>query len=171
VSAELVIQTIQLIIAPVVMVSACGLILNSVLARYASVNDRLRVMAHERWELLRSCTSASGIMLVDLDPILAERMEQIDIQIPQLLRRHRWLRDAAMLMYVAILLFVICMFLLAISALTGREALAIAIVVFLFGNFFLLLSVLRTAVEVHQSHRALHFEAQRVLGLGQPLQR
>ena len=46
-------QVIQFIIAPTVMVSACSLILNGILVRYAQVNDRLRLMAHERWDLVR----------------------------------------------------------------------------------------------------------------------
>ncbi len=45
---DMVARTIQLVLAPVVMVTTAALILNGVLGRYSAVNDRLRVMALER---------------------------------------------------------------------------------------------------------------------------
>ena len=37
-------QVIQFIIAPVMMVSTCGLLLNGIVQQYASVDERLRSM-------------------------------------------------------------------------------------------------------------------------------
>ena len=51
-SAETVTRTIQLILAPVVMLSACSVFVGGVLAHYAAINDRIRTMVHERLELL-----------------------------------------------------------------------------------------------------------------------
>jgi hypothetical protein len=124
-NAALVTQTIQLIIAPVVMVSACGVILNGLLSRYASVNDRLRTMAHERWDLLRT-TRGGEAVAAEPDPNVVERLQEIDIQIPQLLRLHHQLRDAALLLYVALLFFIACMFLIAAGTLLDVQPLATA---------------------------------------------
>jgi hypothetical protein len=44
-------QTIQFIIAPVVMVSTCAIVLGSLLGRYAFLNERLRTLAQEHWNL------------------------------------------------------------------------------------------------------------------------
>jgi hypothetical protein len=82
VSLALVTQLIQLIIAPVVMVSTRGIILDGLLGRYATVNDWLRGMAHERWGLPRSIGRTSADALDDIDPLVAERLHEIDIQIP-----------------------------------------------------------------------------------------
>lgn len=165
-------QIIQFIIAPVVMVSACGLILNGMLARYAQVNDRLRVMAHERWELVR-LVGLDGLGAVDgIDPLIAERLHELDVQAPQLLLRHHQLRDAVLLVYVAVFLFVACMVTIGVSATVGPEWLAsVALALFFLGNGALLLGVLRTALEVYGSHRVLDFEVKRILRLGQPEKR
>jgi hypothetical protein len=168
VNAALVIQTIQLIIAPVVMVSACGVILNGLLSRYASVNDRLRAMAHERWDLLRT-TRAGDAVSDQPAPLIAERLVEIDIQIPQLLRRHRQLRDAVLVLYVALLCFIACMFLIAAGTLLDVQPLAAATLsVFLVGACFVLAGVFFTTREVYHSHVALYYEAERVLTLGRP---
>lgn len=51
-NAETVVQTIQLVIAPTVMISSCTLIQNAILGRYSSIGDRLRVLVRERLDLL-----------------------------------------------------------------------------------------------------------------------
>jgi hypothetical protein len=161
-------RIIQFIIAPVVMVSACGLILNGILARYAQVNDRLRLMVHERWELLRSVGQAAAGSVNVPDPLIAERLHEIDVQAPQLLGRHHQLRDAVLLVYVALFLFIACMVTIGVAATTGPEWLAaVALAIFFLGNGALLLGVLRTALEVYRSHRVLDFEVKRVLNLGE----
>ena len=53
-SAENVTRTIQLILAPVVMITACALLLNGLLSRYDALNARLRIMGRERLDLLRT---------------------------------------------------------------------------------------------------------------------
>src|SRR4051812_48031474 len=78
---EMVAKNLQLIIAPVVMISSCALLLTGLLGRYAAVNDRLRAMARERLDLWHSD--------IDGDGFKTERLHQIDQQIPDLLRRHR----------------------------------------------------------------------------------
>jgi hypothetical protein len=162
-------QTIQVIIAPVVMVTACGLILGGLLTRYAGINDRMRLMAHERWELVRALGGGGPTAGPPADPFVAERIHEIDIQLPQLLRRHHRLRDAAVLLYLAVLVFIGCMFLIASAAVFELLALTTAALwVFLLGNGLLLLGVLQTAIEVTISHRALYYEMQRVLDLGRP---
>jgi hypothetical protein len=56
---------------------------------------------------------------------------------------------------------------IGVAATTGPEWLAAAaLAVFFLGNGELLLGVLRTAIEVMRSDRALSFEVQRVLRLG-----
>ena len=78
-SAETVTRTIQLILAPVVMLSACSVFVGGVLAHYAAINDRIRTLVHERLELLRSARD---------DLLIADRLDQVDAQLPALLHRH-----------------------------------------------------------------------------------
>jgi hypothetical protein len=164
-TADMVARTIQLILAPVVMISACGLVLTGLLARYAAVNDRLRALARERLELWPGM-AASDDALEPAAGLAAERRALIDGQTPGLLRHHRLLHDAVLAVYTAVLVFVACMFVIALAALTERDWLAsAALVLFLGGTAILLAGVLLTAVEVRTSHEAVQFEVRRVMRL------
>jgi uncharacterized protein DUF2721 len=165
-TSETVARTIQTILAPVVMVTTCSIMLGGLLSHYAAINDRLRTMAHERLELLRAIgwkTAPSA----DVDAFTSERMSEIDAQMPELLRRHKLVRDAVLMVYSAILIFVANMFVIALAAALNSEAISTAaLVIFLFGTAILFVGVLFTIVEIRQSHRAIAYEARRVLDLG-----
>ena len=154
---EMVTHTIQLILAPVVMVTACGLMLNSLVARYGAINDRIRGMSRERLDVLRRMSAAQ------LD---AERLTEIDAQIPDLLHRHKQLRDALMFVYAAVLVFIGNMFVIAVASVVQTNVLAtLVLVFFLMGIALMFVAVLIVTLEVSNSHRALNFEARRITGL------
>ena len=48
----IIVETIQLILAPVVMITACALLLNSLGARYSGLSNRLQTLAKDRLTLL-----------------------------------------------------------------------------------------------------------------------
>jgi hypothetical protein len=156
-TVEMVTRTIQLILAPVVMVTACALILNGLVQRYGAINDRLRGMAQERIQLLRMMATS----VFD-----HERLSEIDAQVPDLLRHHKLLRDALLMIYYAILAFVGNMFIIALAVTAQSEWIATAaLVLFLTGTAVLLTGVLFAAFEVRSSHRSVQYEVRRVVGL------
>jgi Protein of unknown function (DUF2721) len=162
-----VIQTIQLIIAPVVMVTACAILLTSIQNRYATVNDRLRAMARERLELFRVNGGARLTPPAPTDAYGVERLAEIDAQIPRLLRRHRLIRDSLLAIYVAVLIFLLSMLTIAAAfavqtAIIGMLALAL----FLTGTTSLVVGVALTTIDVRLSHDALRYEVNRVMDLG-----
>lgn len=165
-SVQTVTQIIQLILAPVVMVTACGIIIGGMQNRNAAINDRLRALARERLDLLRiaSATSAQD------DPYLMERLDEIETQTPGLLRRHSLAHQAVLTVYSAIMLFVLCMFVIAVAAQTHAAWIATgALLVFLAGTLVLLLGIVRIVMEVRQELVAVHFEVERVMALPYPL--
>jgi Protein of unknown function (DUF2721) len=93
VNAQMIAATIQLILAPVVMVSACAILVTGLLSRYAAINDRLRAIGQERLDLLRRKIRASE------DPFIDERLAEIDYQIPDLLHRHKLAQNAVLAVY------------------------------------------------------------------------
>ena len=156
-NVEMVAHTIQLILAPVVMVTACGLMLNSLMVRYGAINDRIRGMNRERLDLLRKMSDAQ------LD---RERLTEIDTQTPDLLQRHKQMRDALMLVYMAVLVFIANMFVIASASALQIDGLALLVLsVFLAGIALLFVAVLIVTFEIRYSHRALHFESRRVTSL------
>src|SRR5579884_4097507 len=99
-TAQSIASSIQLIIAPVVMVTACAILINGLLTHYANINDRLRLMARERLDLLRLIrdekSAAPGV-----DSFTVERLDQIDREMPELLQRHGLVRNALLALYVS----------------------------------------------------------------------
>ncbi len=159
-NAETVSRIIQIIIAPVVMVTSCAILSGGLLSHYGAISDRLRAIARERLDLFRSLGPATD------DPLTVERLEQFKTQVPDLVARLRMMRDAVLALYAAIIVFVLDMFVIALSAVTNFDWVASAVlVIFLIGIALLLLSIALTAREIRWSHRAVAYEAQRGLEL------
>ncbi len=159
-NAEMVTRIIQTIIAPVVMVNACAILLGGLLNHSAAINDRLRGMTRERIEMLRAAGAPTA------DRLLAERLDEIDTQMPDLLYRLGLIRSAIMSVYGAILLLVVDMLVIALAVVSVTDWLTTAIlVVFLAGIGALFLGVVLTVLEARLSQRAIRFEVQRVLAL------
>jgi hypothetical protein len=157
---EMTTRIIQLILAPVVMVSASAIVLSGLWSHYGAINDRLRAMARERLALLKATAGqAEGTFN-------AERLGEIDGQIPDLLRRHTLMRNAILLVYWASAIFIANMFVIAWAAVSTADWLAaVTLLTFLAGLGALLLGILLTTFEVHISHRAVQYEVKRVTNI------
>ena len=150
-SAETVARIIQIIIAPAVMISACALTLNGFLARYTALNNRLRVMNGERLTLLQKLND---------DALTAERLQLIVMQLPNLLRRHRYQHDAVLL-YTAILAYIASMFVIAVASFMGFAwAAGGALAIFITATAFFLTAIAMTIMEVRLSHIAVRLETE-----------
>ena len=100
--------------APVVLITTAAILSGGPLTIYGSVNDRMRAMDHERLEIL---TGAEGTLLsaVEVPPSGRERLTQIDTQLPKLLRRHRLLHNAILLIYAGVAVLVLSVITIAIA--------------------------------------------------------
>ncbi|SRR5579871_1209207 len=166
-SIAVVSRTIQLILAPVVMITSCAILIGGMLTLYSSVNDRLRLMARERMDLLRTPDDALNLAAAMTKPYAAERLHQIDRQMPELLHRHQMIHNALLAVYGALIVFVATMFVIALAALTDSSAIGtVALLVFLLAMIFLLVGVVLIAQSVRTSNDAVQFEARRALDLG-----
>jgi hypothetical protein len=160
-TVETVARTIQLILAPVVMVSACAILLTGLLSRYAAINDRLRLMGRERFDLIAALKEDTASYRSILH---GERLSQIDYQIPLLMRRHKMAHDSVLAIYCSTGIFVADMFIIALGAVSYADWIGIGVLlVFVLGTLALLGGVLITAWEVRISHRAVHYEVERIL--------
>jgi hypothetical protein len=158
IGAVAVTETIQLVLGPSVMVTASGVILNGILSRLASINDRVRTLSLLRFDLLREMRQP--------DVLLDARLREIDRQFPELLQRLRMERDAAIYMYLAIALFLGSMIVLAVAALSAVAWIGtLVLIMFLGGIVTLASSVLLVIREIRFSLTAIEFEAQAILHL------
>lgn len=155
-------QSLQLIIAPVVLITACALIQNTVSVRYAAVGQSMRSIALERLQLLRSNE--------DLDLFYLERLQEIDRQIPLLIQRHRLLQNTVLVIYTALAIFLFSMFIIALAVAFNSFTIAtFALVLFLVGTGVLLVGVSLTALEIQKSHRAICYEVRQIASLSKML--
>jgi Protein of unknown function (DUF2721) len=157
--AKTVVTTIQLVIAPVVMITACSLILNGLLAHYSTINSNLRSLTKERLELTLNPhqLETSGLQYVN------ERIQQIDRELPYLLSRHKQIHDALFTIYCAIMFYVATMFMIALSAIADSQWASAAIfILFLLSTFILLIGVMLSVREIYTSRDAITFEVKRV---------
>jgi hypothetical protein len=153
-------RTIQLILAPVVMVSACGILLTGMLGHYGSINDRIRKLTGERLGLSQLEPAEDHVMLA------RERLTEIDHQVPMLIDRHRQVHHAILLANVTVAILVVSMFIIGAAALTNSSATGtVALCVFLTGAAALMGSAIFMALEVRSSHQAVSYEAMRVINL------
>jgi hypothetical protein len=160
------ITAIQAMVAPVVLITAAAILSGALLAMYGSVNDRMRAMDRERLETL---TGAGGTLLsaADVPASGRERLTQIDAQLPMLLRRHRLIHNAVLLLFAAVAVLVLSVIVIAV-AVTNRSGAAgtIALVLVLAGTVTLLGGLLLAARSIMISAKAIDYEVRRTLSLG-----
>ncbi len=161
-------QTIQYILAPVVMISACAILQSGLLGHYSEINTRLRALSRERLELVMG--APTGAAPAEGASYTAERLREIDHQMPDLLHRHRLVRDSALAIYAAVFFFVVDMGLIAAAVVSNSNGIAtLALADFLVGLAALLAGVLLVVVEMRNSHRAVEYEVERVLNLSRSI--
>ncbi|MBV8714474.1 MAG: DUF2721 domain-containing protein [Chloroflexi bacterium] len=158
-TADILARVVQLVLAPVVMISSAAVLLNGLLTHYGEVNGRIRTMNHERFELVHSLATSA-------DPLDIERLEEIDHQLPGLLDRHRLIHNAMLTIYYSVVLLVISMFAVAVAALTDVIWAPLGVLVLLLvGTSVLLYGVLLTTLEIRVARHAIVFETERSLKL------
>jgi hypothetical protein len=164
-STETVSRTIMLILAPVVMFSACSIFVGGALSHYTAISDRIRALTRERLDVLRALRTMPGGPDA-ARAIAVERLEEIDGQLPDLLGRHQLVHHAALAVYGAIGIFILTMCVIALTAAVSADWVAVLVFgVFVAGVLVMLLGVVLITAEVRTSRRALQYEVRRVARL------
>jgi Protein of unknown function (DUF2721) len=157
------ITAIQAMVAPGVLITTAAILSGAVLSMYGSVNDRMRAMDQERLSIL---TGSGGMLMPAADAPASgrERLTQIDKQLPLLLRRHRLLHDAVLLIYGGVVLSVIV---IAVAVTNRSGAIGtVALILVLAGTATLLGGLLFAARSIMISADAIDYEVRRSLSLG-----
>jgi len=96
-----VIQAIQLILAPGVMISACGLLLLGINNKFTSVLNRIRALTEEKRKMVFNAAKREFI------PAEIHRVESITRQVAGLLNRAKLIRNSIFCYLSAVGLFVV----------------------------------------------------------------
>ena len=160
------IVAIEVMVAPVVLITSAALLFGALLAMYTSINDRMRGMTRERREIL---TEPTGTVLSSASVPASgqERLTQIDTQLPMLLRRHRLLHDAVFLIVAGVAVLVLSVVAIAV-AVTNRSGPVgtVALVLVVAGTVTILGGLLIATRSIMISAEAIDYEVKSSLTLG-----
>jgi hypothetical protein len=151
---EFAIQAIQGILAPAIMVSACGLLLLGLLNRYATIMSRIRNLSDERRRLVRALAPPA-----EASPAEATRLAIVTRQLPDLLDRVRLLRDAVLCQVAAVGCFVLTSLLLGLRV-AGPEWVRMVhpLPVFLLGMATVFIGLVFEGVDVARAYRTIKLD-------------
>lgn len=162
---EMIARTMQFILAPAMMVNACAVLLGGLLAHYAAINARLREMNRERLERVQHTGRDTVSTVADI--VNLERLSELAAQVPELLSRHRLLRNALLFVYSAAAFCVVSMLVIALAIVLENLVVSVlALVVFLLGTGLALTGLLIVSLEIRRSHHAIDFEVSRIASIG-----
>ena len=148
-----IIQSIQLILAPAVMINACGLLLLSVSTRYSMILNRIRSLNEEKRKLARRSAQ---------EPLGTEdnlRIASIARQLDQLLMRGRLARNAVLSFTGGIALFVVTSLLIGAAYFVQIPAASYEIIsLFLLGMVSALIGIIYGFIDARQAYDVVMFD-------------
>ena len=150
-----IVQIIQLMLAPGLMISACGLLLLGMNNKYSLIVNRIRLLNEERRRSLRK--------LEDKEFALHEnvRFESISKQLERLTFRVRLVRNAVLSYTIAVALFVLTSLLIGFGYLFDITRLnSFITILFLFGMVSVLFGVIFAAYETYKGFEIVKYEVE-----------
>lgn len=153
--ANNIVEVIQLMLAPGLMISACGLLLLGMNNKYSLVVNRVRMLNDEKRHLLERSD--------DSDKSLADnvRLESITKQLEKLVFRVKLVKSAVQSYTIAVALFILTSIFIGLSYLLGMENLQYLItIVFLAGMLLVLAGAAFAAVETKKGYEIITLEVE-----------
>ena len=149
---ETIIEAIQAILAPAVMITGVALLLLTFNARHSSLVNRIRLLDDEERELLRRRPK--------LDKIETLRLKSIKNQLDLLLSRLLYVRNGMLCLLLAATFFVLTSFSIGLAYFSASIGLTQTMINFTFvpGMLLVLIGVLFLAIEVYISYRVIEIE-------------
>lgn len=146
-----VIQIIQLILAPAVMINACGLLLLATSNKYSSVLNRIRLLNDEKRKLFKKAGEKNFEE--------TQRLESLARQLEHLMQRAKLVRDAVMCYTGAIALFILTSLLIGFSFLIkGFESDSAVMIAFLMGMVAILAGVVFSFLDAKRGYEIVQFD-------------
>jgi polyferredoxin len=150
-----VIQVIQLILAPGVMISACGLLLLGISNKFTSVLNRIRALTEEKRKLILNASQR------EFHTIENQRIESVTRQVSDLLTRARLIRNAVFCYLLAIGLFVATSLSIGIDYFVSILQLQYIILgAFLMGMVVVFIGVIFGVIDTLKGYKIVKFEVQ-----------
>jgi len=147
-------MTIQSILAPALGISAMGLLLLGLTNRYSSMVNRIRLLTAEKRKYLNTIIEKG-----ELEYTENIRLASIIKQVGDLLYRSKLSRNAILCLQTSIILFVLTSVTIGINAFFQNNPVEmIALMLFLTGMLFVLVGIIYSAWEIHNSFKIAELE-------------
>ncbi|KAF0150836.1 MAG: hypothetical protein FD143_2513 [Ignavibacteria bacterium] len=147
------VQIIQLMLAPAVMINACGLLLLGINNKYSLVVNRIRLLNEEKRRLV--------LKIGEKAPTTDDnvRLESIAVQIRALTYRAKLVRNSVLCYTISIALFVATSLVLGVSSVLSLSKLNfIIITTFLLGMSFVIIGIVFAALETKKGYDIVSYE-------------
>ncbi|MCU0413686.1 MAG: DUF2721 domain-containing protein [Ignavibacteriaceae bacterium] len=150
-----IVQIIQLMLAPGIMISACGLLLLGMNNKYSLVVNRIRTLNEERRRALHKLGENELSLQENV------RFESITKQLERLTYRVGLVRNAVLSYTIAVALFVLTSLLIGIGYLFDITRMnSFITVIFLLGMVSVLAGVLFAAYETYKGYAIVKYEVE-----------
>jgi len=148
-------QLIQLILAPGVMINACGLLLLSINSKFSSVLNRIRGLNEEKRHLV---LHAAG---KNFSPLEDQRLKSVTRQLPGLMVRAKFLRNAVTCYFTAVGLFITTSLLIGADFFLQNDLLRIfQLCCFLLGMIMVFVGIIFGVRDTLQGFEVVKFDVQ-----------
>ncbi len=153
-SSEIIVKMIQFMLAPAVMISACGLLLLGVNNRYSSIANRIRLLNDERRRLVLKFKDGK-----ELDYIESNRLASIKKQLDQLFCRLGYVKNCIVFYSTGIFLFIITSFLIGLDFIFDfRSGIVLMMISFIAGMIAVGIGILFALKEITRGHKIIELE-------------
>jgi hypothetical protein len=150
-----IVQIIQLMLAPGLMISACGLLLLGMNNKYSLVVNRIRLLNEERRRALHKLGDQEFSFRENV------RFESINRQLEKLAYRTKLVRNAVLSYTIAVALFVLTSLLIGLGYLLDISRLnSFITILFLLGMVSVLVGVLFAAYETYKGYEIVKYEVE-----------
>lgn len=148
-----IVEIIQLMLAPGIMISACGLLLLGMNNKYSLVVNRIRLLNEERRKIIHRTDDKDFNYQENL------RLESISLQITKLVYRVGLVRNAVLSYTTAVALFVLTSLLIGLSFLFDWTKFnSVITILFLLGMISVLCGVIFAAYETYKGYEIVNYE-------------
>jgi len=149
-----IVQLIQGMLAPGLMISACGLLLLGMNNKYSLVVNRIRLLNEEKRKVFHQ---------EKIDENDSNRLSNIELQISHLIERISLVRNAVFSYSLAVALFIVSSVLIGLTINRSAHAFEWLIVAFFYaGMFAVFVGVVFAAIEVWKGYRIVKIEISEV---------
>jgi len=146
-------EVIQLMLAPGVMISACGLLLLGMNNKYSLVVNRIRILNEEKRRFINKAADKEFSYEENI------RLESISTQISDLTYRVKLVRNAVFFYTAAVALFVLTSLFIGVQYLGDFQNLNFVVTtLFLFGMVAVLAGVTFAAYETVKGYQIIRYE-------------